>query len=175
MAPRRALVVGRFQPFHLGHLQAVRRVAAEVEEVVVAIGSADASHTLDNPFTAGERLEMVTAALREAGVANALVVPVPDLNRNPLWVAHVRSLVPRFQVVFTNNALPAQLFREAGHEVRPLPFVERERLEGRRIRRLMLEKGEWRALVPPPVARIVDEVEGEARLVALARDDAARR
>lgn len=171
-APRRALVVGRFQPFHNGHLEALRRLAPAWDELIVAVGSADASHTPKNPFTAGERIEMIHAALREAGIANALVVPVPDLNRNPLWVAHVRSLVPRFATFYSNNPLPARLFREAGVDVRPLPFVSRDEFEGTTIRRLMIEGDDaWAKRVPPAVARLVRDLGGPERLRDLAEED----
>src|SRR3970040_1541422 len=54
--PGRALWIGRFQPFHLGHLSMAKRILAEVDELVIGIGSAQYSHTPENPFTAGERL-----------------------------------------------------------------------------------------------------------------------
>ncbi|HWH09434.1 MAG TPA: nicotinamide-nucleotide adenylyltransferase, partial [Candidatus Thermoplasmatota archaeon] len=120
----RGLFLGRFQPFHLGHLEATRRLAGRHDELVLAIGSANVSHTPTNPFTGGERVEMARAALAEAGIGNVVVLPVPDLGRNALWAAHVASLVPRFRVVHTNNPLPARLFAEAGYEVAGVPFVE---------------------------------------------------
>ncbi len=64
----RGLYVGRFQPFHLGHLGAVKAVLKEVDELVIVIGSAQYSHNLNNPFTAGERLVMIRRALQEAKV-----------------------------------------------------------------------------------------------------------
>ena len=64
----RGLFVGRFQPFHLGHLAAIKYVLKKVDELVIVIGSAQYSHRRNNPFTAGERLVMVRKALEEAGV-----------------------------------------------------------------------------------------------------------
>lgn len=165
----RALFLGRFQPFHLGHLEVVRRLARDHEEVVVAVGSAQVSHTESNPFTAGERLEMVHGALREAGVGNALVIPLPDVGRNSVWVAHVRSFVPSFSALYTNNPLMTRLFQEAGLKVLPAPFHERERYEGSRVRALMRDGGEWRPLVPPAVARVIDAVDGARRVKDIAR------
>src|SRR5207245_2773190 len=59
----RALFVGRFQPFHRGHLATVRRILETNDEIIVGIGSAQYSHTGENPFTAGERYEMIKRAL----------------------------------------------------------------------------------------------------------------
>lgn len=169
----RGLFLGRFQPFHLGHLDVVTRLAASHEELIVAVGSANVSHTAANPFTGGERVEMVRAALRDARVDNALVLPIPDIGRNTLWAAHVASLVPRFQTVHTNNPLPSRLFAEAGYKVAPIPFFERERFEGTSIRRRIAEDHAWRDLVPPAVARLITAVDGPARLREHYRPDGA--
>lgn len=152
----RGLFLGRFQPMHLGHLSVVKRLVDAHDEVVLAIGSANVSHSQVNPFTAGERVEMIAATLRGEGLHDRVhVVPVPDLGRNALWVSHVRSLVPRFSTLYTNNPLPARLFSEAGYRVAPAPFHERGSFEGTRIRRLMLEGGDWQSLVPEPVAEVI--------------------
>lgn len=163
----RGLFLGRFQPFHLGHLDVVRRLARKHDEVVVGIGSANVSHSDINPFTAGERVAMIHRALREADLTNALLVPIPDVGRNAIWVSHVVSLVPRVTTVYTNNPLPARLFREAGHRVAPAPFHERAMYEGTRIRSLMVADDDaWRDLVPAAVASVIDE----ERLVERMRD-----
>ena len=154
----RGLFLGRFQPFHLGHLDVVERLSRQHDEVVVAIGSANVSHSAINPFTAGERVAMIAPALREAGLHNTLLVPIPDVGRNAIWVGHVVSLVPPFSTVYSNNPLPTRLFREANYRVAPAPFHERASYEGTRIRQLMLAGDDaWRKLVPPAVARVVDE------------------
>jgi nicotinamide-nucleotide adenylyltransferase len=166
----RGLFIGRFQPFHHGHLEAVRSLAAQHDELIVGIGSANVSHTAANPFTAGERLEMILGALRDARVANAVLVPIPDVGRNAIWVSHVASLVPRFSVVHTNNPLAARLFTEAGHKVAPVPFHDRERYEGTRIREAIAANDPaWRERVPKAVADLVARLDGPARLRDLAR------
>jgi len=48
---KRGLFVGRFQPFHLGHLGVVKDILNEVDELVIVVGSAQYSHRIDNPFT----------------------------------------------------------------------------------------------------------------------------
>lgn len=168
----RGLFVGRFQPFHHGHLGAVRRIAQQHDELIVGIGSANVSHTATNPFTAGERLEMIRGALKDAQVAHVLPVPIPDVGRNAVWVAHVASLVPRFTVAHTNNPLPARLFREAGYQVAPVPFVERAKYEATHIRAEIAKGGDhWKTLVPPAVAKIILDVDGPRRIAELLQPD----
>lgn len=168
---RRALYIGRFQPFHKGHLSVVQSVAREFDAVLVGIGSAQESHTLENPFTAGERHLMIQKSLDAAGIRNYFVIPIPDVGRNALWVSHVEALVPPFQVFVSNNALPRRLFQEAGYQIRGAPFYERETFSGTRIRGHMLENQGWQELVPKEVVEVVEEVRGIERLRDLAQAD----
>ena len=95
----RALYIGRFQPYHLGHQAVIEKIAEEVEEIVIVIGSAQDSHSPENPFTGGERMEMIYASLRECSLCHrCYVAPLQDVERNSVWVSHLRSMVPRFDV-----------------------------------------------------------------------------
>ena len=51
----RGFYIGRFQPYHYGHQAVLEQIAGSVDEIVIGVGSAQVSHTLDNPFTAGEK------------------------------------------------------------------------------------------------------------------------
>lgn len=168
----RGLFVGRFQPLHLGHLEALETVAREVDRLTIVIGSAQYSHTLENPFTAGERVWMLDESFRDAGL-EATIIPVVDVHRNSLWVSHVETYVPPFDVVFTNNPLPKRLFEERDYTVRSFPLIHRERYEARAIREMMLKGGPWQERVPKPVVRVVEAVHGVARLRDLAQSDAS--
>ena len=60
---KRGLLIGRMQPVHNGHIDIIKETLKEVDELIIGIGSAQLSHTLKDPFTAGERLLMLTHAL----------------------------------------------------------------------------------------------------------------
>ena len=167
----RGLYIGRFQPYHLGHQAVIKKIAEEVDEIVIVIGSAQESHTPENPFTAGERMDMIYTALQDLR-DRCFVIPLQDIKRNAVWVAHLNSMVPTFDLAYSNNPLVVQLFTEAGIEVRESPMYSRNVYSGTVIRKLMLEGGDWRALVPAPVASIVDDIGGVQRLLNVSRDDA---
>ena len=113
---RRALFVGRFQPFHLGHLKVVKDMKRDgVEEIVIVIGSAQYSHTKEDPFTAEERAEMIHIALRSIDCKYHLV-PVNDEKSDSMWVSRIESLAPRFDTVYANG-LVKTLFSEAGYKI----------------------------------------------------------
>src|SRR5437762_5293956 len=130
----RAFFIGRFQPFHRGHLAMVRRILESNEEIIVGIGSAQYSHTGENPFTAGERYEMIKRALDAEGIHNYHIVPIPDTHVHSVWVSHVTSLVPRFDVVYTNSDLVVRLCRERGLTALSAPLLARERHSGAPVR-----------------------------------------
>jgi nicotinamide-nucleotide adenylyltransferase len=168
----RGLYIGRFQPYHLGHQAVLDRIAEEMEEIVIVIGSAQESHTFENPFTAGERMDMIHAALKSDDLCKrCFVVPLQDINRNAVWVSHLLSMVPRFDVVYSNNPLVVQLVSEAKVEVRKPPMYQRDLYSGTTIRRLMLEGGDWAGLVPKPVAALINRMDGVRRLAACVRSD----
>lgn len=159
-----SLVVGRFQPLHKGHMDVIRKCAEASEHISIGIGSAQYSHTPENPFTAGERYMMINKALRDEGITNYSIIPIEDLNRYPVWVAHVVSLVPPFRTVYTNNPLTKRLFEESGFEVRASPLYNREVFSGTEIRRRIAADEEWRSLVPDAVAEVIDDIDGVNRI-----------
>ncbi len=167
----RGLYIGRFQPYHLGHQAVICKIAEEVDEIIIVIGSAQESHTPENPFTAGERMDMIYTALGDLR-SRCYVIPLQDVKRNAIWVAHLRSMVPSFDLAYSNNPLVVELFSEAGVEVRRSPMFSRNVFSGTAIRRLMLEGGDWRSLVPASVASVVDDIGGAERLASISGDDA---
>jgi nicotinamide-nucleotide adenylyltransferase len=170
----RGLYVGRFQPFHLGHLGAVKAVLKEVDELVIVIGSAQYSHNISNPFTAGERLVMIRCALQEAKLSYSKlwIVPVPDVHLHMLWVSEVEGYTPKFNICYSNEPLTQRLFMEAGYQVRGIPFFDRKQYVSTLIREKMLQGDDtWKELVPKSVADFIDEIDGVNRLRDLARTD----
>lgn len=162
----RALFIGRFQPFHLGHRRILEIMLEAYDEAVLVIGSAEESYTERNPFTAGERMEMILRATGEMGVRDRVVpVPVRDINRYDLWVEHVVSLTPAFEAVYTNNHLTELLFSGKGYRIVKTGPIRRGDFSGTRIRALMAE-GEvhWRDLVPASVLQYLDEIDAERRV-----------
>mgnify|MGYP001773198128 CR=1 FL=1 len=174
MKTKRGLFLGRFQPYHNGHHAVIKQIfqSKEIDELIIAIGSAQDSHTLKDPFTAGERIMMITKALEELKPPiTTYVLPIEDIARNSLYVAHIRSLTPPFEIVYSNNPLVQQLFEERGITVRPLPYIERAHWDGTKIRELMLRSDEWKSHVPPAVVQVIEEIGGVERLRHIHKTD----
>jgi nicotinamide-nucleotide adenylyltransferase len=166
----RGLFVGRFQPFHNGHLYIIQKALEEVDELVIVIGSAECSFSSKDPFTAGERLEMMDSVMKDLGLMERVkIIPIRDVNRYSIWVDHVLSYIPRIDVVFTNNGLTETLFKEKGIEVRGTELVDRAELSGIVIRKKMMEGEPWEDQVPESVRAIISEVGGVRRLQRISR------
>jgi nicotinamide-nucleotide adenylyltransferase len=167
---KRGFYIGRFQPYHNGHQSVLEHIAGNVDEIIIGVGSAQLSHQIDNPFTAGERVLMITRSLETLGCP-FYVIPIEDIQRNALWVAHVRSMTPPFDICYSSNPLVVRLFGEGGINVQSPAMYERETLSGTEIRRRILNNEPWKSLVPPAVVQVIKEIDGTKRLRQIAQDD----
>ncbi|MBR3197676.1 MAG: nicotinamide-nucleotide adenylyltransferase [Methanobrevibacter sp.] len=162
----RGILIGRMQPVHNGHMEVIKRILEEVDEIVIGIGSAQLSHEVKDPFTAGERVLMMTQALAEIDVdpSRYYIIPMQDINFNAIWASHVKMLTPPFSIVYSGNPLVKQLFAEEGYEVRQPPLYDRIHLSGTEVRRRILEDKNWQELVPKATADLLKEIDGVNRL-----------
>ncbi|MDR3101763.1 MAG: nicotinamide-nucleotide adenylyltransferase [Methanocalculaceae archaeon] len=167
---KRGFYVGRFQPYHNGHKSVIDAIAGEIDELIIGIGSADISHEPRHPFTAGERVLMISRALKNTEIP-IYIIPLEDVRRNALWVAHVTSMAPPFHAVYTANSLVIQLFREAGIPVTSPSLYRREMLSGTAVRARMVAGEAWEACVPHEVAEVIREIHGIERMQQIAKTD----
>lgn len=168
----RGFFIGRFQPFHLGHRRFLEAIAGEVNSIIVGVGSAQASHTVENPFTAGERVSLIHRSVIDLE-PTTYTIPIEDIDRYAVWVSHVRAMCPPFDVVYSNNPLVQRLFSEAGYEFEDVQLVNRDEYRGTAIREKMIADEPWRELVPDPVADGINDIDGVTRLSRLSRADTA--
>jgi nicotinamide-nucleotide adenylyltransferase len=148
------LYIGKFQPFHNGHLFAITTIAPTVDSLIIAIGSSQ-YHGLENqPFSAQERRQMIEQTLTAAAITNCSVVEVPDIHDNEHWVDHVRKYVKRFDIVFTNNESVQQLFRQKDFTVKPIKVLPG--VSGTLVRhKISTQESDWRSLVPAATANVI--------------------
>jgi len=88
------VLIGRFQPFHDGHLALLREAIQRADRVLVVIGSAGAARRPDAlPFTAPERQMMIEACLGTEARARVRFAAITDLSDDGLWNSAVRDAV----------------------------------------------------------------------------------
>ncbi len=148
------LYIGKFQPFHNGHLFAITTISPNVSKLIIVIGSSQYHNLKSQPFSAQERRQMIEHTLAAESINNFSIAEVPDVHDNDNWVEHVRHYVPQFDIVFTNNELVRQLFAEKGFEVKAIRLLPG--VSGTLVRqKLGTKASDWQSLVPGATASII--------------------
>ncbi len=172
MTTRRGLMLGRFQPFHNGHLALAKQILRECDELVIVIGSAQFNYIDRDPFTAGERISMIHGALSEGGVdlSRCYIVPIANDDNNARWLAYLRSMIPPFQVLYSGNDFVKHLAhsQDARIRVRRPDFLKKNLHNATKIRNLIATGKQWKHLVPPAVAKEIQRINGVERIRLLA-------
>jgi nicotinamide-nucleotide adenylyltransferase len=163
----KALFIGRFQPFHRGHLKVIQDASEEYDEVIIGIGSSQYKNALENPFTSDERKLMIEKSLEKINVVNYRIVLIPDIHNPPKWADHVLSIVSDFDVIISNNSLTRRLFSDKGYGVKETPLYSKEKYSGKEIRKRIINDEAWEDLVPQEVFDIIIEKKGVERLKEL--------
>ncbi len=169
-----ALFVGRFQPFHNGHLLIIKEILKENERAIIAIGSAEKNFLPGNPLTASERFQIIEASLEEAGITpkQYCIIPIRNVNNYAIWVNHINIYVPPYTKIYTGSETVracyegkySKLHRESkiGPEI-----VELDRelnLSATKVRQAIVEEKEWEKMVPPAVSKLLKEWDLPKRL-----------
>ncbi len=159
---KKALFIGRFQPFHNAHLSDVKLALKECGNVIIAIGSSQESGTKDNPFSYEEREEMISSALKSNNIHDFNIVAVPDINDDKRWVGHVKNLAGIFDVVYTGNDFTEKLFKEQGIDVRKIELIPE--INATEIRKRIIKGNDWKEIVPKEVSDYIDNINGTNRI-----------
>jgi len=160
---QRALFIGRFQPFHKGHHHAIT-TAAEEYTMVLGIGSAATSHTPENPLTAGERREVITACCPDAEIRE-----IPDQHDGERWMDVVEERI-EFDLCISGNDYVRSLFAGRGHPVEHPAYFNVENCSGSIIRECILAGKSWQDRIPGCAVEPLDRI-GFAERVKNIHDD----
>ena len=151
----KALFIGRFQPFHNGHLKVIQALSKKYDEIIIGIGSSQYRDTVDNPFSSDERKLMVEKSLDIIGITNYKIILIPDIHNPPKWVDHVISIYSDFDVVITNNPFTKKLFEEKNIRVEQSELYNKQEFSGKEIRKRIRNNENWQDLVPETVYNII--------------------
>jgi len=163
---KKGLFIGRFQPFHLGHLSAIKQAFKRVGFLYIGIGSAQYSDEERNPFTKEERKEMIEKALIANGIQpdKFEIIFIPDIHDNEAWPKHVCSLTPVFDILFLGNkGLVKELFEKYGHT--KILFVDHEiPISSTKIRQKIAQGGDWKDYLDETTIEYLEKIDGVRRI-----------
>jgi len=158
------LLIGRFQPFHLGHLDAVLFGLSRVENLFICIGSSNKSNERKNPFSAEERREMITLSIEPSITDRIKIFDIPDVGDHEKWTFEIDKIVPKYDVIFTNDEFTKTLFEKRKISIISVILKDREKFSGTNIRNLITEDKNWRDLVPQGTRNVLDSINAKERL-----------
>ena len=158
---KRGLFIGRFQPFHIGHLSDIKNALKEVDELVIGVGSSNEKHTKYNPFSVEERIEMIDLVLPANDIGKYTVFPIPDFGNDEKWLEHVETLVPKFDVVYTGNKWTEKCFK-GKYKVKRVDMLKG--VSSTIIRNQILKNKDWQSLVPKEVVEFISKIKGVERV-----------
>ena len=157
-------LIGRFQPFHLGHVKAVNFALSKVEQLYIGIGSSNKSHQLRNPFTAQERKLMITSSLDHETLKKISIFDIPDLNDHSKWVNSIDEIIPNYDIVFSNDDFTHSLYEMKNKKIISVDLTSREDLSGTNIRKLIEIDENWHDLVPDGTKTVLLKINAKNRL-----------
>lgn len=158
------LLVGRFQPFHLGHIEAIRFALVRSESLWLCIGSSNLEREAKNPFSVGERQEMIESSLPDDILERVQIYAIPDYDDHKKWIAAIDSAVPEYDVVYTNDDLTSRMFQRHNKDTVSISFVDRDLLKGLHIRSVIASGGDLVGLVPEGTVHILEKIDAKTRL-----------
>ncbi len=169
----RGLMMGRFQPFHLGHLELVKQILSECDEVIIALTGSQFNYIQKDPFTAGERIEMIHHSLKDEGIdlSRCYIIGIENQFNVATWASYLKSSLPEFHKVYSGNDYVEMLLKDSGYEVVPPNFYDREKYNATKIRKMIANGEEWEQFVPKKVAEIVKKINGEKRIKVISKTE----
>ncbi|MBI4599024.1 adenylyltransferase/cytidyltransferase family protein [Candidatus Uhrbacteria bacterium] len=164
--PNTCLFIGRFQPFHNGHLIVLKGMVKLCKRIVIGIGSPHESGTAESPFSSAERHDMIQRALQGVDLIplhDISLVDMPDGEDDAAWAKRCLELAGGdVAKVWTGNAWTQKSFEAINVPVQAIKEVPG--ISATEVRRRMTAGEDWKKLVPPEVAEFIASVEGVERM-----------
>jgi nicotinamide-nucleotide adenylyltransferase len=169
----RGLMMGRFQPFHLGHLDLVKQILEQCDEVIIAITSSQFNYLEKDPFTAGERIEMIHDSLKESGInlSRCFIISIENQFNIATWSSFLKSALPHFDKVYSGNDYVKMLLSDSAIDVITPKFLERPQYNASHIRQMIISDENWQALVPGAVVKFLQKINAKKRLEVISKSD----
>ena len=158
------LLIGRFQPFHLGHLEALQFALSKVDKLWVGLGSSNIPVEKNNPFTAEQRKEMILSSIDDSMKERISIYFIPDVDNHMKWIEKIDTIVPKFDIIFSNDELTNHLYSKRNIQVLPIPFLNRESLSGTNIRDLITTDQKWDNFVPDGTRNFLEKTGAKEHL-----------
>ena len=110
---------------------------------------------------------MILSSIDESISNRIKIFYIPDLENHEKWIENIDTIVPKFEVIFSNDELTQFLYSKRGTKVISVPFTNRDELSGTNIRDMINSNQKWEDLVPEGTKKILQELGANDRLKSL--------
>jgi cytidyltransferase-like protein len=147
-----AIVLGRFQPFHKGHLTLMNTALKHCENLTVVVGCTDKKDCPRNPLCFAEREKLIVSSMG----ARHGIFPLYDKPTDSEWLDDFFTMFQEGKkyLIFTGSLEDVEFFKDLDKPNFTLVIIDRfsEELKaysGTRIRELQSKKDPlWKSLIP---------------------------
>jgi len=161
MKKKRAVFIGRFQPFHLGHLYAIKKTMKKFD-ITIVIGSTNKKRSFENPFSFKERKKMILKVIGK----KVRIIGIPDVRSDKEWAKLLKKKA-KFDVILSGSAWIKNCFKNFRVLlIKPEMFKPRV-LKGVKIRERITKEKRWENLVPRKVVAYMKKIKGIERIKKL--------
>ena len=161
---KRAIFIGRFQPFHNAHLYDIKKILKYADEIIIAIGSSQEKNTLQNPFSYNERRQMIKDVFKKEKIKNYKIYPVPDLYNDKKWAGHIKKTLPKADFFYSGNKWTIKCLKKHDSNIKIKKISLIKGISGTIVRNKMIKGENWQILVPKEIADYIHKISGVERI-----------
>lgn len=162
---QRGLFITRAQPFHLGHAAFVKQILNECDEVIVLIAVAEQSHSLKNPLSASERLEMLQDYLHAECPGKYYLLALPQNSFTLENMLELEYILPSFKAVYASNPILLSMCQTL--DIPALGLREKIEVSASEIRNRIVEDKHYDSIIPEAIQNYLIKVKLSKRLKLL--------
>ncbi len=163
----KALIIGRFQPLHKGHLNLAKKIQEKGYKLIIGIGNNGNKRTEKYPFTSKE-IENMWEPYREE--LNAEIHHIPDIPNDSDYAEHVEKITNCNEdetILVSGNKHTIECFTKYNRNYKILSpddniLCDYPEISGTLIRKLIKTDEEWKHLVPEGTKKIIEKINGRA-------------
>ncbi|MFI5265494.1 MAG: adenylyltransferase/cytidyltransferase family protein [Candidatus Levyibacteriota bacterium] len=154
------LVIGRFQPFHLGHKYVIEEALRLCDKIYIGIGSAQIFDE-KNPYSTEKRKKFLEIFLSKEKMQDRVldILAIEDFPDDDVWFERLNPRIPGTQVLIGDNEWVNGIFERHGIPAVRIGYFKRDILEGTKIRTNMKEKKQWKSRVPKYLVSHIEKKE----------------
>jgi bifunctional NMN adenylyltransferase/nudix hydrolase len=170
-----SVFIGRFQPFHKGHLATLKFAESLSENVIILIGSSFSPRTIKNPFTFDERKQQILSVISSESISTPVeILPLEDfLYSNNSWITSVQETVNSKVNLFPNKIAIVGAEKDSSSSYlkwfpswsfEPAEFDESSGLHATKIRELFFSEKNplyFKSVLPSSVYSLIEEYRKE--------------